>query len=46
LLDLTDEPYGRASGRWIKRKNPEWPRYEPEREAAIRDRPHRTRAAL
>jgi ATP-dependent DNA ligase len=32
------EPYRPAERSWIKRKNPEWPRYEAERLAAIRDR--------
>jgi bifunctional non-homologous end joining protein LigD len=35
------EPYRLGERSWIKRKNPGWPRYEAEREAAIRERGHR-----
>jgi ATP-dependent DNA ligase len=30
------EPYRPGERAWIKKKNPAWPRYETEREAAIR----------
>jgi ATP-dependent DNA ligase len=33
-----EQPYRPGERGWIKRKNPEWPRYEAEREAAMRDR--------
>lgn len=32
------EPFWPGERTWIKKKNPEWPRYEAEREAAIRGR--------
>jgi len=41
-----DEPYRPGERTWIKRKNPDWPRYEAEREAAIRERQRRLRPAL
>jgi bifunctional non-homologous end joining protein LigD len=33
-----DEPYRPGGRAWVKKKNPEWPRYQAEREAAIRER--------
>jgi bifunctional non-homologous end joining protein LigD len=36
-----DEPYRPGERSWVKRKNPEWPRYQAEREAAIRERRRR-----
>jgi bifunctional non-homologous end joining protein LigD len=35
------EPYRPGERTWIKRKNPEWPRFEAERESAIRERQRR-----
>jgi bifunctional non-homologous end joining protein LigD len=32
------EPYRPGERSWIKRKNPDWPRYDAEREAAMRER--------
>jgi bifunctional non-homologous end joining protein LigD len=37
------EPYRPGERSWVKRKNPEWPRFEAEREAAIRERQRRPR---
>jgi hypothetical protein len=36
-----DEPYRPGERSWTKRKNPEWPRYEAEREAIVRERERR-----
>jgi bifunctional non-homologous end joining protein LigD len=36
-----NEPYRPGERSWVKRKNPEWPRYQTEREAAIRERRRR-----
>lgn len=38
-----DEPYRPGERRWIKKKNPAWPRYEAKREAIIRERERRSR---
>jgi ATP-dependent DNA ligase len=40
------EPYRTGERAWIKKKNPEWPRYESEREAVIRDRRRLSRAVI
>lgn len=36
-----NEPYRPGERTWIKRKNPAWPRYVAEREAAMCERRHR-----
>ena len=38
-----EEPYRAGERSWVKRKNPDWPRYEAEREAVIRERARRPR---
>jgi bifunctional non-homologous end joining protein LigD len=38
------EVYRPGERLWVKRKNPQWPRYEAEREAAVRDRQKRGRS--
>jgi ATP-dependent DNA ligase len=40
------EPYRPGERTWIKRKNPEWPRFEAERDAAIRERQRRPRLTI
>jgi bifunctional non-homologous end joining protein LigD len=35
------EPYRPGQRSWVKRKNPAWPRYHAERDAAIRERKRR-----
>jgi ATP-dependent DNA ligase len=40
-----EQPYRPGERGWIKRKNPEWPRHEAERETVIRDRQRCARLA-